>query len=32
MLTCLLEEALTDGSQATGEALERVRTIFTKYT
>lgn len=32
MLTCLLEEALTDGSQATGKALERVRTIFTKYT
>lgn len=32
MLTCLLEEALTDGSQAIGEALERVRTIFTKYT
>ncbi|GLZ23967.1 hypothetical protein Pstu01_06370 [Stutzerimonas stutzeri] len=32
MLTCLLEEALNDREQDTGEALERVRAIFTKYT
>ncbi|MGE4405938.1 metal-sensing transcriptional repressor [Pseudomonas sp.] len=32
MLTCLLEEALYDHEQDTGEALERVRAIFTKYT
>ncbi|EKM94060.1 MAG: metal-sensing transcriptional repressor [Pseudomonas sp.] len=32
MLTCLLEEALHDQEQDTTAALERVRSIFTKYT
>lgn len=32
LLTCLLEEALQDQKQDTGEALDRVRAIFTKYT
>ncbi len=32
MLTCLIEEALHDQTQDTGETLERVRSIFTKYT
>jgi len=32
LLTCLLEEALQDQDQDTGEALDRVRAIFTKYT
>lgn len=32
MLTCLLEEALLDQERDTGAALERVRSIFTKYT
>lgn len=32
MLTCLLEEALHDQEQDTAAALERVRSIFTKYT
>ena len=32
MLTCLIEEALQDQTQDTGETLERVRSIFTKYT
>lgn len=32
LLTCLLEEALQDKDQDTGEALDRVRAIFTKYT
>ena len=32
MLTCLLEEALYDQKQDTAAALERVRSIFTKYT
>ncbi|WP_213663774.1 metal-sensing transcriptional repressor [Stutzerimonas stutzeri] len=32
MLTCLLEEALHDQKQDTAAALERVRSIFTKYT
>ncbi|EHY76281.1 MULTISPECIES: metal-sensing transcriptional repressor [Stutzerimonas stutzeri subgroup] len=32
MLTCLIEEALHDQTQDTGETLARVRSIFTKYT
>jgi len=32
MLTCLIEEALHDQNQDTGETLARVRSIFTKYT
>ncbi|AZZ47684.1 MULTISPECIES: metal-sensing transcriptional repressor [Pseudomonadaceae] len=32
MLTCLIEEAMHDQAQDTGETLARVRSIFTKYT